>query len=62
MPAKPPAATAGSADECGSSPFDDFHEIEVYCRHVQDRCCSSDGQWGCDNVNYIGWYGAYCRK
>ncbi|HEY3804086.1 MAG TPA: hypothetical protein VGL61_15830 [Kofleriaceae bacterium] len=60
-PAKTPAATAGSDAECGSS-FDDFHEIDVYCRHVHDRCCESDGQWGCNNAHYVDWYGAYCRK
>jgi hypothetical protein len=38
----------------------DRHEIEVYCKHVADRCCAGDGQWACNNVNYLAWYGTYC--
>ncbi|HEX4452817.1 MAG TPA: hypothetical protein VH143_18205 [Kofleriaceae bacterium] len=38
----------------------DFHEIEVYCKHVADGCCAATGQWGCNNVDYLEWYAAYC--
>ncbi len=59
----PRPATPTQADECRAVDAwqADFHEIDVYCNHVADRCCGGDGQWGCNNVNYIAWYGAYCR-
>ncbi len=59
----PPAAPRDADSECGpvSVYQESLQQIAVYCAHVDDRCCR-DGEWNCDNVNYIGWYAKYCAR
>jgi hypothetical protein len=66
-PAPPPAlGNAGSDDECGSDDLAGSRAIQVYCAHVEDRCCYRElGEyygWGCNNVAYLEWYPKYCAS
>ena len=59
----PPVAPAPSvSSEIDCSPGD-HDEAAIYCAHVHDPCCGSNGQgWVCNNARFVDWYADQCRR
>jgi hypothetical protein len=61
-----PIARDAAPPDADCAPVDIYRQnarqIDVYCSHVDDRCCLPDGQWGCNNANYVDWYAKHCAR